>query len=442
MKFLPLIGLATMLLAPPSYANDQVLEQALRQELDTHFLQDKIDSIDENDLSIREDLGESWINNSKQHELEVIRDGIDQLGHLMLGTYVVENSPVLATNLADEVTGGHQDYRILRDAHPKGHMCVNAAFEVLENDFFPKESFLGSTGRHQAIVRYSNASASPQSDADKDIRGGALKVLLPEQGQEHDFLMITAPTIPTDNAEQFVNLVKVARVANCIGIIPEGESDGSLLGAIADFEQQVVALGQCIRDGGLSILDVPQVLLALKRVNDLNKDSEIESLLDKDFFSVAPYAYNDNVFKFEMSPVSCDEFNPEPSLLTAEEANADNGLERNISRVISAGNACYDFNVISRPLFLTDKQAIETHNKTWDEMAFYELERVKVATVSISQFEPGTAVSPLACDNMTFTPRHSAPGFRPLGSLNRARTLVYDALADFRLEANTYLRQR
>ncbi|WDE09393.1 hypothetical protein [Thalassomonas haliotis] len=440
MKFLPLISLAAMLLPPATYADNQLLEQALRQELDSHFLQDKIDSIDETDLSIRHELGESWINNSKQHELKVIRDGIDQLGQLMLGTYVVESSPVLATNLADEVTSGRQDYRILRDAHPKGHMCVNASFEVLENEFFPQESFLGNSGRHQAIVRYSNASATPEGDAGKDIRGGALKVLLPEQA--HDFLMITAATIPTDNAEQFVNLVKVARVANCIGIIPEGESDGSLSGAIADFEQQVLALGQCIRDGGLSIFDVPEVLLALKRVNDLNKNSEIESVFDKDFFGVTPYAFNDSVFKFEMSPVSCDEPNPEPLLLTAEEESADKGLEHNINRVLSAGSACYDFNLIARPWFLTDKQAIETHKKTWDQLAYYDLTRTKVATVTVSQLEAGANISPLACDNMTFTPGNSAEGFRALGSLNRARTLVYDALADFRHEANAYLRQR
>ena len=444
MKISHLIASGALLLtAQTSFANND--QANLRDELNAIFLQDKISRIKEQALSIRADLGESWIDENKQHELDVIKDGVDQLGNLMLGTYVIDNSPVLGTSLSAEITSGRQQYRILRDAHPKGHQCVSATFTVEDNDFFPADSFLGDQGQHQAVVRYSSASASPDSDATKDIRGSAVKVLLAEQNQEqeqsHDFLMITAPIIPTDTAEDFINLVKVARVANCIGIIEDEDSD-SFFGAIRDFQQQVMAVGQCISDAGLSIFDVPKVVIALKRINDLNKDSAIESVFDKSFFGVSPYAFDDTVFKFEISPSQCDDANNEQTSLSAAETTSDKGLELNIKRVLSAGNACYDFNVVARPAFLTDKQAIETHSKTWDDMVYRTLERTKVATLMISQLSAASEISPLSCDEMKFTPANTAERFKPLGSLNRARTLVYEALSDFRLEANDYLRQR
>ena len=429
---------ALLVSSQSSLANTDQVD--LKQELSSYFLQEKIYRITDSDLSIREDLGESWINNSKQHELEVIRDGVDQLGNLMLGTYVIDDSPALNTNLSEEITSGRQDYRILRDAHPKGHQCVTATFDVEDNTFFPFGSFLGDSAQHEAVIRYSTATASPTSDATKGALGGTIKVLMGEQ--THDFVMISADTLPTDTAEEFINLTKVARLANCVSTIPESPGSDSLFGALYRFEQQVSAVGQCVSEAGLSILDIPEVVISLNRLNNSTESSEIESVFDKSFFGISPYAFDDTVFKFEMSQTECSEVNSENLSLTEEEALQDNGLENNIKRVLSAGTACYDFNVVARPYWLTNKQAIETHTKTWDEMSFSTLERTKVATVVVSQSDPATEISALTCDEMRFTPKNTADRFRPLGSINRARTIVYDALSEFRLEANDYLRQQ
>lgn len=420
-------------------SNDQA---DLRQELNNYFLQDKVYRITESDLNIREDLGETWLKNSKQHELDVIRDGVNQLGNLMLETYIINESPVLNTNLSEEVTSGRQDYRILRDAHPKGHQCVTAAFDVETNDFFPAGSFLGDSAHHDAVIRFSTATASPTPDSTKGALGGAIKVQVGDQ--IHDFVMITADKLPTDNAEEFINLTKVARMANCISIISDDSENDSFFGALYRFERQVSAVGQCVSDAGLSILDIPGVVVSLNRLNNATNNSEIGSVFDKPFFGISPYAFDDSVFKFEMSQTACSEINSEDMSLTDEEALQDNGYENNIKRVLSAGTACYDFNVISRPVWLTNKQAIETLSKTWDEMSFSDLERTKVATVVVSQHDPATEISALECDEMQFSPNHTVDRFRPLGSINRARAraIVYDALSDFRLEANDYLRQQ
>ena len=434
---------ALVLAAQVSQADMQQAE--LRQELDNLFLQDKIYRIQESDLSIREDLGESWIDNDKHHELTVIQEALDQLGKLMLGTYVIDDSSVFTTSLDEEITSGRQEYRILRDAHPKGHQCVNATFNVNDNGLFPDGSFLGSSANHNAVIRYSSASNTPQVDSIRDVRGGAIKVSVGDQ--DHDFVMLTSETFPTDNAEQFTNLVKVARVSNCINIIPDNEdsSDGfldSIFGPIYDFNQRVFAVAQCIGNSELSILDLPGIVGAGIRFVDLQNSSELESVFDKSFFGVAPYAYNDQVFKFEMTKASCDITNPESIALNSTEEAADRGLESNIQRVLSAGNACYDLNVITRPSDLTNKQAIETHTKTWDDMSHQNLPRTKVASVVLSQLEESTNIDPVSCDEMQFNPGNTLDNIKPLGSLNRARALVYESLSDFRKETNAYLRQQ
>ena len=442
MKFMSIAASAVMVLAT-QFSQADVIQAELRQELDNLFLQDKIYRIQESDLTIREDLGESWLDGDKQHELGVLQEAVDQLGKLMLGTYVIDDSSVLITSLDKEVTSGNQAYRVLRDAHPKGHQCVNASFNVQNNALFPDGSFLGSQANHSAVVRYSSASNTPQVDSIKDVRGGAMKVTVADQ--QHDFVMLTSQTFPTDNSEQFTNLVKVARVANCINIIPDNEDSnegflGSIFGPIYDFNQRVLAVAQCIGASELSILELPGIVGAGIRFVDLQNSSELESVFDKSFFGVAPYAYNSEVFKFEMTPSSCDETNPQSLSLNSEELLADRGLEDNIQRVLSNGTACYDLNVIQRPSDLTDTQAIETHTKTWDEMSSYSLARTKVAGVVVSRLDSN--IDSVSCDEMQFNPGNTVDDIKPLGSLNRARDIVYQALSDFRKETNAYLRQQ
>ncbi len=439
------ITASTVLALATQLSQADIAQSKLRQELDSLFLQDKIYRIQDSDLSIREDLGESWVDNDKQHELRVIQEAVDQLGKLMLGTYILDDSSVMITSLDKEITDDRQEYRILRDAHPKGHQCVNASFNVQSNSIFPEGSFLGSPANHNSVVRYSSASNTPQIDSIKDVRGGAIKVSVGEQ--THDFVMLTSQTFPTDNSEQFTNLVKVARASNCINIIPDNEDSsegflGSIFGPIYDFNLRVFSVAQCIGDSELSILDLPGIVGAGIRFVDLQNSSEIESVFDKSFFGVAPFSYNDNVFKFEMTKSVCSSENPESLGLTTNEETADRGLENNIQRVLSAGNACYDLNIINRPSDLTHKQAIETHTKTWDDMSHQTLDRTKVASVVISQLDNSNNMDAVSCDDMQFSPGNTLDNIKPLGSLNRARSIVYKSLSDFRKETNAYLRQQ
>jgi len=60
-----------------------------------------------------------------------------------------------------------------------------------------------------AIVRFSSASALPQSDSLPDMRGAALKLCLPSGGT-HDLLMTSFPVSHARNARQFVTFATIA----------------------------------------------------------------------------------------------------------------------------------------------------------------------------------------------------------------------------------------
>ena len=436
MKFSKFVASGALLLAAQSSL--ATIEQSeLRDTLDALYVQDKVSSITDSDLTIREDLGETWLNGSKQDELEVVKDIINQLGKLQLGTYVVDDSPALITNISEEITSGRQDYYILRDAHPKAHQCVNASFTVEDNNFFP-DGFLGDSNiQHDAIVRFSSSNPTPDSDAVNGVRGAAVKVLMGDQ--THDFVMQTHPNFPTDNVEQFSNLIKLGRTLNCLSIVPDPNNQ-SPFGPLFDFAYQLKKSSQCLAQADFNIFDLPETVGSIMRFQEGFEESPIKSAFDFDYFSVTPYAYKDIVFKYEVSPATCSEPNLEDKSFTTSEANDTDGLENNIQRVLGAGSACFDLNVVARPTDLSDKDAIESLITTWDEKSSHVLERVKVASIVVPQLIPGADISPVACDEMRNNNGRVANGFKPLGSVSRGRIPIYDRLSAFRLEANEHLR--
>jgi hypothetical protein len=436
MKLSKIVASGALLFA--AQASFATVEQSqLRDTLHALYVQDKVDSITGSDLSIREDLGESWLNGSKAAELESVKDIISQLGNLQLGTYVVDDSPALITNISEEITSGRQDYYILRDAHPKAHQCVNASFTVENNTFFP-DGFLGDGNiQHDAIVRFSSSNPTPGSDTVNGVRGAAVKVLMGDQ--THDFVMQTEPHFPTDNVEEFSNLIKVGRTRQCLSIVPDPDNQ-SPLGPLFDFAYQLAKSTQCLINSDFSLLDLPATVASIMRFQEGFEDTPIKSAFDFDYFSVTPYAYQDTVFKYEVSPATCSDTNSEDKSFTAAEAADSKGLENNIQRVLGAGSACFDLNVVARPTDISDFDAIETLITTWDEKSSQVLQRVKVASIVVPQLVPGSEISPVACDEMRNNNGRNADGFKPLGSVSRSRIPIYDRLSAFRLETNEHLR--
>jgi hypothetical protein len=66
---------------------------------------------------------------------------------------------------------------------------------------------------------------------------------------------------------------------------------------------------------------------------------------------------------------------------------------------------------------------------------------LKVATIKIWRQSFDSPEQMVNCDNLSFTPWHSLPEHRPLGSISRVRRLVYDAISKFRHQRNDVPRE-
>src|SRR5213078_1338065 len=99
-----------------------------------------------------------------------------------------------------------------RDAHPKHTGLVERAFEVAPD--LPAELRVGvfaEARSYRAWVRTSNASAKPQSDAIRDVRGLAIKLFdvpgekIPESDEEQtqDFVLLSTPNMPLGTVRLF-----------------------------------------------------------------------------------------------------------------------------------------------------------------------------------------------------------------------------------------------
>src|SRR4051812_30799361 len=99
-----------------------------------------------------------------------------------------------------------------RDAHPKHTGLLQATFTVAAD--LPAALRVGLFAEprtYQAWIRTSNASAKPQSDAVKDVRGLAIKLLdvpgekIPESDEprSQDFVLLSTPAMPLGTVRLF-----------------------------------------------------------------------------------------------------------------------------------------------------------------------------------------------------------------------------------------------
>jgi hypothetical protein len=74
-------------------------------------------------------------------------------------------------------------------------------------------------------------------------------------------------------------------------------------------------------------------------------------------------------------------------------------------------------------------QPIEDASVEWKE---HDSPYRAVARIQIPLQEIGDPATVSACENTAFSPWHSLVEHRPLGSMNRARRAIYQAMAEFR----------
>lgn len=289
---------------------------------------------------------------------------------------------------------------VKRDAHPKNLGLLQAEFTV-ENDL-PNDLRVGifkEARTYQAWVRFSNSNSNVQSDAKKDIRGIAVKVVgvegekfLPQgEVQTQDFLMVSYPTMPLGTVKMFHEAIYY-----------------SIEWSPLVFLLRMLVTGQ---------------LSVLKETSQAKRNDT--SPLDIRYWSTTPYLFGeDSAVKYSLVPTS-----PYQSTLPA--VLSESYLSEQMEAHLAKQEASFDFLV----------QKFKDQRSTPIEDAAVEWKEAdapfhKVATLRIPMQAFRTAEREALSEDFSFSPGHCLTEHRPIGGINRARMEIYHRLSQFRHQEN------
>jgi hypothetical protein len=289
---------------------------------------------------------------------------------------------------------------VLRDAHPKTHALVRAEFIVLDD--LPDEVRHGvckAPRSFEALIRFSASSSQVRADTIPDARGMAIKLLGVEgekildaekDAQTQDFLMINFPVFPISNLKDYVAFF-------------EARANGKL----DDFWREH-----------------PEA----RELNQALAAAELYNPLQGQYWSEEPYKLGPHAIKFSARPISrstnAKPVNPGPEY-----------LREALLEQLAREDVYFEFMVQLQ----TDpvKMPVEDPAVVWDEAAS---PFQKVALIRIPKQDPKAFDDLKVGEQLSFSPWHALPDHRPLGSINRARRVIYDAISRYRHEQNKALR--
>jgi len=293
---------------------------------------------------------------------------------------------------------------VRRDAHPKAHGCTKAIFQVSDN--IPAEFrhglFANASQSYKAYVRFSNGSPSINHDLRPDSRGFALKLL----GVHGKKLLEDEQDATT---QDFVGANK-----------PE-----FFLSKTSDY----LMFFKMVRRGGLDLIKWLIGNQMFREVNAARKFifTMIGNVLTTQYFSATPYRIGPEVtVKWSFQPVDCDTGSPLSDRLPGI---GNDYLTERLVESLSNNDACFDF--------LVQKQEDACAQPMEDPVTEWTTPFIKLATLTIpSQTIDQSDSGKLFCENLSFTPWHALEAHQPLGNVNRARRVVYQATSKFRHTKN------
>lgn len=307
--------------------------------------------------------------------------------------YIADVLARLKSQLIEEHPGGTMP----RDAHPKMHGLVEAEF-IVHNDL-PDDYKIGVFSQAKtfnAWVRFSNANGAAQPDLKRDIRGIALKLKQvvgekltdePDCFENQDFLLISTDSFLCDGIQTFDGMVKAIQ--------------GSLWQKLGFFVTH------------------PSVIWKL-----VTSFKVFANPLQIRYFSCTPYLLGNHAVKYCLTPViqTCDFVPPEP---------ADNFLRLAMKQQLHNTPAEFVFGIQRQTN--PNTMPIEDASVLWKEA---QSPFMPVATLRIPMQNFDTQERNQLGENMRFSPWHCLAVHRPLGSINRARRLVYHAISELRRRVN------
>lgn len=282
-----------------------------------------------------------------------------------------------------------------RDAHPKTLALLKAGFQI-EPDL-PKALKVGifaKPANFDCWVRFSNSSGKIQSDAIKDARGVAIKLLAePTKGKNadepfgQDFVLLSSPVMPLGTVAMFRDAVyytiESSPVLMAAKFFMAGKA-GALLGLL-----------------GLRISP--------------------NSLLDIRYWSTTPYLFGKGrAVKYSLVPTSTH-------LGKNTDTTGDSYLSESMQKYLNRHAASFDFCI----QFQKEGMPIEDAAVEWSEE---ESPFIKLATLQIPRQKFRNKERMELAEALSFSPGNALPSHAPLGGLNRARIAIYTALSKFRHE--------
>ncbi len=234
---------------------------------------------------------------------------------------------------------------------------------------------------YPATVRFSNAAGTIGADAKPDLRGVAIRV----DGVQ-DFLLTNAPASHARDAEQFMAAAKAATRPKSLAIL-----------------------------GLLRALGPRETLRMLRAVRAASR--RIESLATESYWSRAPFELGTQAVKFKLVAAAA---------LDGRGANGGpDYLREDLARRLRAGPLTFPFQI---QRFVDERTTpIEDGTVEWQES---DSQPETIAELVLPQ-QDLTGEADALVEKLTFTPWNTT-SIRPLGSLNRARKLVYAASAERR----------
>jgi Catalase len=303
----------------------------------------------------------------------------------------------LFQRLKTQLINEHPDGLMPRDAHPKMHGLVRAEFVI--HDSLPDAYRIGVFAEpkiYPAWVRFSNANGTPQADAKRDIRGMAIKLegvsgdkLSGETdcASNQDFLLISTDVFLCNDIQTFDGMV--------------GAIQGSLWRKLRFFGAHLGVVWRLI-----SAFKVFASPLAIR------------------YFSSTPYLLGDQPVKYCATPTTS-------SAASVPSNPGDDFLRAAMRAQLRDQVAEFVFG-IQRQI---DPQSMPVENAAvrWDEAAS---PFVAVATLRLLAQNFDTPERNRQGEDMRFSPWHCLAAHRPLGSINRARRVVYHGISELRRRLN------
>ena len=326
-----------------------------------------------------------------------------QLGE-RIGETEIADAKALIETLSDTIRAEYTNGGARRDAHPKAHGCVAATFTVDKE--IPETLQVGifKPGiSYATVIRFSNGSPNAYGDdRSGDTRGMALKLTGvagnklfadPTNPDAQDLILISSPFFFVNDSRGYTEFF------------------------------QIVDAGRT-----LPMIKIPFILGWQGSLNAYNMLSQkISNPLMTQYYSVTPYqlGLGDSREAVKYSARPCVAVDPS---IPADAGK--NFLRAALRDSLAKGPACMEFLIQSRGSTGLDVEDVIT---PWDEA---EAPFVRVAEITIDQQQFDTAAQNAACEARSFNPWHALPEHRPLGTINRMRRVVYQAISDLRHEMN------